>query len=80
MENKTKVVKYKGENMDAKQQAIEAIDKLREVEKELYHQLEKAEHTAGILRCRKDDDRRKTPSCGFLGPVVRLLPQDRPRL
>ena len=73
MENKTKVVKYKGENMDAKQQAIEAIDKLREVEKELYHQLEKAEHTAGILRCRKDDDRRKMSGSETYGFCSGLL-------
>lgn len=62
--------------MDAKQQAQETLDKLREVEKELYHQLEKAEHTAGILRCRKDDDRRKVNSSetyGFCSGLMGVL-------
>ena len=52
-------LKHKGGVMDEKQQTISLLDKLKAVESELYRQLEKAEHTVGILRCRKDDDRMK---------------------
>lgn len=73
MAKTTMAVRRKGDNVDEKQHTLGIIEKLKTVESNLYRQLEKAEHTARLLQCRKDDDRTKLNSSDTYGFCSALL-------